>query len=1039
MAADAQPVKKYFAHPAVEDHDGVIAPWYRGQNGQCDFRARIAAETLKRYPWTDKNVAVMAAPYFVFSGSWGIKADGTIVVSPKLDDWMNADVGQRSVSTLLGEVAYYRYTGDPAAIGLITLTADYLLDYCQTPADHNWPSFIISAPVKGKAFGRANPHGFIQLDLSAQLGSAVLAAYKLTGSRRYLKAVTHWADLLAEHCDLRPGMPPWNRYANPKDCPWTTQETAGISLTLQFLNDMIRLGYRGKGDALIKARDAGEKYFRHVLLPEWSRDPTFGHHFWDWDNPVYTCAVPSYTAQYIMDRREAFPQWKSDIRNFMSLFLCRSSVDPASAGDVYSGVWAFPEASNCCGKSLQYPTMHMAATWARYGELADDVWAREIARRQSILTTYDAHETGVVEDRITGGIEVTGVWFNLAHPWPFRAVLEMLAWQPEVLGAARENHIMRSSSVVRAVRYGKGRITYCTFDAPAPCADVLRLAFVPTAVSADGKSLPLRQDLSQNGFTVRPLSNGDYILTIRHDACRDLMVEGNDPQETLGHDRLHYEGPWTKEDCAGASDGKLQVATQAGARARLDFDGNQVRLIGRVDLNGGKADVYLDGMKQLCGIDFWCPQARDQQVLCYKNGLAQGKHSLEIVAVGAKNPVSTGTRVYLDSAQFSAAQGENGFGQGSGPTETQRVIFGYVSRKDYVDSIGHVWRPATEFIMRLGPLVDLVPASFWTEPQLNEVAGTCDPELYRYGVYGREFTAYFTVAPEQIYHVRLKFCQARKPPDPGGYTTSIQIGARLVAADMDIAATAGGLGKAVDLVVNDVRPQHGVIAIRFFSTASSVAMIQAIEVGPGNSAVGPKPVVFPFALDINRLADPGFEDPVPGMVGSNGESRGPQGKMPWNCLFLGPSKGVVWNEAGFAIHPETGLPNPRTGKDALRTHSLENDAHTQVYQDVSVAPQTAYRASVWVQAVDLHGKGFGTHAGDSAGLRMIEMDASGKILVEHPTVAVTKAGGYKELSQTFTTTKNTAKVRFLLETVIACRYDQGHVTYDDCSLVRQLK
>ena len=841
-AADAQPVNKYFAHPAVEDHDGVIAPWYRGQNGQCDFRARIAAETLKRYPWTDKSVAVMAAPYFVFSGSWGIKPDGTIVVSPKLDDWMNADIGQRSVSTLFGAVAYYRYTGDPAAIGLIVLTTDYLLDYCQTPADHAWPNFIISAPVKGKAFGRANPHGFIQLDLSAQLGSAVLAAYKLTGNRRYLEAVTHWADLLAEHCDLRPAVAPWSRYANPKDCPWNAQETAGMSLTLQFLNDLIRLGYCGKGDVLVKARDAGEKYCRDVLLPEWSRDPTFGHHFWDWDNPVYTCAVPSYTAQYIMDRRDAFPQWKSDIRNFMSLFLCRSSVDPASAGNVYSGAWAFPEASNCCGKSLQYPTMHMAATWARYGVLADDAWAREIARRQSILTTYDAHQTGVVEDRITGGVEVTGVWFNLAHPWPFRMVLEMLAWQPEVLGPARENHIMRSSSVVCAVRYGKGRITYSTFDALAPCEDVLRLAFAPAAVLAEGKPLPLRQNLSQNGFTIKPLSNGDFILTIRHDDCCDLMVEGNDPQATLGHDRFHYEGPWTTEDFAGASDGKLKVAAQAGARAQLDFQGNQVRLIGRADPSGGKADVYLDGVKQLCGIDFWCPQARDQQVLCYKNGLAQGKHSLEIMATGEKNPVSTGTRVYLDAAQFSAAQGENGFGQGGGPTETQRVIFGYVGRKDYVDSSGLAWRPATEFIMRLGTLVDLVPASFWTEPQLKEVAGTPDPELYRYGVHGRDFTAYFTVAPQQIYHVRLKFCQARKPTQPGGYATSIQIGGKVVAAGMDIAATAGGLGKAVDLVVNDVRPQHGVITVRFLGTTSSLAMIQAIEVGPGHSAAGAKPV-----------------------------------------------------------------------------------------------------------------------------------------------------------------------------------------------------
>ena len=78
--------------------------------------------------------------------------------------------------------------------------------------------------------------------------------------------------------------------------------------------------------------------------------------------------------------------------------------------------------------------------------------------------------------------------------------------------------------------------------------------------------------------------------------------------------------------------------------------------------------------------------------------------------------------------------------------------------------------------------------------------------------------------------------------------------------------------------------------------------------------------------------------------------------------------------------------------------AMEKDAHTQVYQDVPVLAQTSYRASVWVQAVDLHGKGFGTHAGDSAGLCVIELDAAGKVLVEHPKAAVTKAGGFTQLS-----------------------------------------
>jgi hypothetical protein len=54
--------KHYYAHDAVVDAHGVIAPWYAGLNGQCDFRARVAAETLKRYPWTTTNTAVAAYP-----------------------------------------------------------------------------------------------------------------------------------------------------------------------------------------------------------------------------------------------------------------------------------------------------------------------------------------------------------------------------------------------------------------------------------------------------------------------------------------------------------------------------------------------------------------------------------------------------------------------------------------------------------------------------------------------------------------------------------------------------------------------------------------------------------------------------------------------------------------------------------------------------------------------------------------------------------------------------------------------------------------
>jgi hypothetical protein len=60
--------QRYFAHEAVEDSHGVIAPWYRGLNGQLDYRARIAAKTMKRYPWTVSSKTSFAAPDYLHHG-----------------------------------------------------------------------------------------------------------------------------------------------------------------------------------------------------------------------------------------------------------------------------------------------------------------------------------------------------------------------------------------------------------------------------------------------------------------------------------------------------------------------------------------------------------------------------------------------------------------------------------------------------------------------------------------------------------------------------------------------------------------------------------------------------------------------------------------------------------------------------------------------------------------------------------------------------------------------------------------------------------
>lgn len=79
--------------------------------------------------------------------------------------------------------------------------------------------------------------------------------------------------------------------------------------------------------------------------------------------------------------------------------------------------------------------------------------------------------------------------------------------------------------------------------------------------------------------------------------------------------------------------------------------------------------------------------------------------------------------------------------------------------------------------------------SWWPTPGTNTISGTSDPELYCYGVHGREFWANLTVGPGK-YHVRLKFVAARGL-DTRLNCFDILINGQRGAKKLDVAATAG--------------------------------------------------------------------------------------------------------------------------------------------------------------------------------------------------------------------------------------------------------
>lgn len=912
--------KRYYAHEAVHDKHGVIAPWYKGQNGQLDLRVRIAAETMKRYPWTTANRSITPLPEYMYSSLWNISPDGAITVPPS-GDWENGDLGQRASYVLSGLIDYYRYSGDQAAIKHVKLMADHLIDHCLTPPDHPWPGILVSVPTKGKPYYKADPKGHVQLDIVAEVGLPLLRAYQMTGNKRWFEVARQWGDLFAQKRDRTPGAAPWGRYANPEDTPWPKENkmTGGVAFILYFLDELIRLGYTGKDNAIVEARDAGRAYLRDVLLPKWAENDTWGRNYWDWPNPVQAENVTEFACRYMMDNKDQFPNWRNDVRNILGLFLNHTSVDPSSGGEVYSGAWAFPESCGCCGRSLWYGPMELAWPWAQYGVEADSEWAREIARRMQTLATYDIHETGVSEDNIDGGFVVNSGWFKIAHPMALKHCLQTIAWLPEEFAPSRENHIVRSTAVANSVSYGRGCVSYSTFDAPPGTVDVLRLAFRPTSVSADGEALALRTDLTCNGYTTRNLSNGDCILSIRHDERARILVNG-----------------------------------------------------------------------------------------------------VESDRAGAKSAV-------------------HGYPSG-GPKGTQRLVFGYTGREDIRDSRGNLWRPGTEFVVRLGTGADSVEKTWWTHPVNERIENTADPDLYRYGVHAPEFIVNFTVGPG-TYHVRIKLA-ATRGADTKANPFSIAICGKEVVTNLDVSATEGGPNKAVDLVFKGIKPRNGVIDIRFTGAMGrqgdcdvrGEAFVQAIEIGPGGGGRGATPVcVKDRATPENLLANPGFEEGAPMSYGGSGKTGGAAG---WSYEFVSPGQSYIRRESDYSAHPDWGLPEFHYGIQAVRTHT-EKDGHTRIFQDVLVKSNTFYTALVWVRAADLHGKGFGKPPGDSAGLIIEQIDREGKVIVSEPKVEITQAGPYTRLETSFLSKPDAAKVRCVLDTVIACPYTEGHVTYDDAVLVER--
>lgn len=429
---------------------------------------------------------------------------------------------------------WYPYSGDTDAVRLVRTMLDYQLAHGTTPADWDWASVPFATncddqPEYGRCI-RGMPlefYGGIETDKLGELGIGYALFYEMTGDRKYLDAAIHCADALAKHVragDAEHTPWPFRVYAKTGEVINGEEYGGMIVAPVRLFSELIRLK-AGDFTKYTAARDTAWKWIMDYPLNSGSRawDKWSGY-FEDVQKNTENVnqASPTMTAYYILSAQDPAlvdKQWSTHVGHMIDWVRHKFGRGP------YFGAWAIdeqgtPDGHGCCSRAgLASDTSRWGAINAMYYEKSGDGQAREDAFRSLNYATYFAASDGRIA--CCGLDYADSYWFDDGYGDHIRNYLWAMGAIPE-FAPVGENHLLRSSSVVQNVEYGERRIGYRTFDSSA--TEVLRLNFKPARITAGGQTLLERGDLREEGYTIRALGQGDFVVHLRHQRSNQISI-----------------------------------------------------------------------------------------------------------------------------------------------------------------------------------------------------------------------------------------------------------------------------------------------------------------------------------------------------------------------------------------------------------------------------------------------------------------------------------------------------------------------------------
>ena len=436
--------------------------------------------------------------------------------------WPNNPAGKNA---MLAESAalYHAYSGHSAVIDLVRALLDHQLQHGTTPSTHVWAQVPWStAEASSLTYGNdalREGAGVLEPDKVGELGfHGYLRFWQITGDVRYRDAALACADALADN--RRSGnadVSPWPFRVNAQTGASVEGYGSHVIAPIRLFDELIRLNL-GNVAGYSAAREAAWTWLMAYPMTNnrWSQyfeDVPPSRNLFSNFNQY----APGQTARYLLEHPERDASWKAHAASLIDDIESRFGPDHAGDAGLFHGARTISEQTAYLFKMASH-TSRFGAVNALYAAATGDAIAKDKAFRSLNWATYMARNNGTVNEGPAESVAGVNFWFTDGHGDYVRHFMIAMGAVPE-WAPAGENHLLRSSSVVRAITYASDGITYDTWDAAA--TEVLRVKSPPQAVSAGGRALPQRADVNAPGWTY---DSATGVLKVRHDSATTVLV-----------------------------------------------------------------------------------------------------------------------------------------------------------------------------------------------------------------------------------------------------------------------------------------------------------------------------------------------------------------------------------------------------------------------------------------------------------------------------------------------------------------------------------